>query len=48
MMDFVTILPMTSEQHDSIMVMVEKITKASHFVPLKSMHKENDIVDIYM
>jgi hypothetical protein len=47
-MDFVTMLPMTSEQHDSIMVMVEKLTKASHFVPLKSMHKATDIADIYM
>jgi hypothetical protein len=47
-MDFVTMFPMTSEQHDSIMVMVEKLTKASHFVPLKSTHKETNIADIYM
>jgi hypothetical protein len=36
---FITNLPMTVKNHDSIMVMVEKMTKATHFIPLKSAHK---------
>jgi hypothetical protein len=32
-MDFITKLPRTSKQHDSIMVVVDKLTKASHFIP---------------
>jgi hypothetical protein len=48
MMDFITMLPMTSEQHNSIMVVVEKLTKDAHFVPVKSMHKATDIAEIYM
>jgi hypothetical protein len=40
--------PMTSEQHDSIMVVVEKLTKVAHFVSVKSMYKETDIAEIYM
>ena len=39
---------MTWRQHDSIMVMVEKLTKATHFIPVKSMHKMDDIAKIFM
>ena len=38
-MDFITGFPMTMRQHDSIMVVVDKLTKATHFVPVKSTYK---------
>ena len=47
-MDFITGLPMTWRQHDSIMVVVEKLTKAAHFIPVKSTHKTDDIAKIFM
>ena len=47
-MDFITKLPKTSKQHDSIMVVVDKLTKAAHFIPVKITHKATNIVDIYM
>jgi hypothetical protein len=47
-MDFITKLPRTSKHHDSIMVVVDKFTKAAHFIPLKTTHKETNVVDIYM
>jgi hypothetical protein len=47
-MDFITKLPRTAKQHDSIMVVVDKLTKVAHFIPVKSTHKETNIVDIYM
>jgi hypothetical protein len=47
-MDFITKLPRTRKQHYSIMVVVEKLTKASHFIPVKLTHKETNVVDIYM
>jgi hypothetical protein len=47
-MDFITKFPRTAKQHDSIMVVVDKLTKAAHFIPVKSMHKETNIVEIYM
>jgi hypothetical protein len=47
-MDFVTKLPNTAKQHDYIMVVMDKTAKASHFVSVKSTHKETDIVEIYM
>jgi hypothetical protein len=47
-MDFITKLPRTAKQHDYIMVVVDKLTKASHFIPVKSMHKATNIAEIYM
>jgi hypothetical protein len=47
-MDFITKLPKTTKQHDSIMVVVDKLTKYAHFIPVKLTHKASNIVDIYM
>ena len=47
-MDFITGLLMTWRQHDSIMVVVDKLTKAAHFIPVKSTHKTDDIAKIFM
>jgi hypothetical protein len=47
-MDFITKLTRSSKQHDSIMVVVDKITQTTHFIPVKSTHKETNISEIYM
>jgi hypothetical protein len=47
-MDFITGLPRTNKQHDSIMVVVDKLTKAAHFIPLKTTHMTSNVVDMYM
>jgi hypothetical protein len=47
-MDFITRLPRTNKKHDSMMVVVDKLTKDSHFIPLKTTHKLANVVDIYM
>ena len=47
-MDFITGLPMTWRQHDSIMVVVDKLTKAAHFIPVKSTYEAGDIAKIFM
>ena len=36
------------KQHDSIMVVVDKLTKTAHFIPVKTTHKETNIAEIYM
>jgi hypothetical protein len=47
-MDFITGLPRTSKKHDSIMVVVEKLTKVAHFIPLKTTHRAADVADIFL
>jgi hypothetical protein len=47
-MDFITNFPRTSKKHDFIMVVVEKLTKADHFILVKLTNKETNILDIYM
>jgi hypothetical protein len=47
-MEFITKFPRTTKQHDSIMVVVDKLTKDAHFIPVKSVHKAVDIAKIYM
>ena len=39
---------MTMRQHDSIVVVVDKLTKASHFILVKSTYKVDAIVNIFM
>jgi hypothetical protein len=46
--DFIIKLPRTMKQHDSIMVVVGKLTKAARFILVKTLHKETNIADIYM
>jgi hypothetical protein len=47
-MDFIMGLPRTGKLHDSIMVVVEKLMKAAHFIPLETTHKAIVVVDIFM
>jgi hypothetical protein len=47
-MEFITAFPKTGKQHDSIMVVVEKLMKSAHFISLETNHKETDVVDIFM
>jgi hypothetical protein len=47
-MDFITKLPRIAKKHDYIMVVVDKLTKVSQFIPVKSTHKETNIIEIYM
>ena len=42
--DFITKLPRTARQHDSIMVVVDKLTKAAYFVLVKTTHTTTNIV----
>jgi hypothetical protein len=46
--DFITKFPIITRQHDSIMVVVDKLTKDAHFIPVKMTHKEANITEIYM
>jgi hypothetical protein len=45
--DFITKFPKTTRQHDSIMVVVENLTKTTHFILVKLAHKAMNREDIF-
>jgi hypothetical protein len=45
--NFIIKLLRTTKKHDSIMVVVDKLTKATHFILVKLAHKEANIAEIY-
>jgi len=47
-LDFINGLSRTRKQHDSIMVVVDKLGKDAHFIPLKSTYKIVEIAYIFM
>jgi hypothetical protein len=47
-MDFITGFPKTQRQNDSIMVVIDKLSKSAHFIPVKSTYKEINIAEIFM
>ena len=47
-MDFITGLPKSTKKNDAIMVVVDKLSKSAHFIPVKSTCKEIYIANIFM
>ena len=47
-MDFITGLPKSMKKNYSIFVVVDKLSKESHFIPVKSTYKEVHTVDIFL
>jgi hypothetical protein len=47
-MYFITKVLRTKKKHDSIMVVVDNLTKAAHFIPVKLTHTTVNIADVYM
>ena len=47
-MDFITGLPKSKKQHDSIFVVIDKLSKEAHFIPMKSTYKVVNIADIFL
>eukprot|EP00253_Pinus_taeda_P012142 PITA_12142 len=46
-MDFITGLPRTKRNNDSIFVVVDKLSKAAHFIPVQSTYKAMQIAHIF-
>jgi hypothetical protein len=47
-MDFITGLPKSAKQIDTVMVVVDKLSKTAQFIPVMSTCKEIDISSIFM
>ena len=46
-MDFITKLPCTPSSHDSIWVVVDRLTKSAHFLPIREDYKVEKLARIY-
>ncbi|GKA23318.1 putative reverse transcriptase domain-containing protein [Tanacetum coccineum] len=46
--DFVTKLPRTSSGHDTIWVIVDRLTKSAHFLPMREDYKMERLVRLYL
>lgn len=46
--DFITGLPKTKKKNDSIWVIVDRLTKLAHFLPLKTTHNGAKLAEIYI
>ena len=47
-MDFITGLPRTHSDYDSIWVVVDRLTKVAHFIPVKTTYTSAKLAKIYM
>ncbi|GJS10833.1 putative reverse transcriptase domain-containing protein [Tanacetum coccineum] len=47
-MDFVTKLPRTSSGHDTIWVIVDRLTKSAHFLPIREDYKMERLARLYL
>ena len=47
-LDFITGIPRNQNLNDSIMVVIDKLSKASHFILVKTTYKAANIVDIFL
>jgi len=45
-MDFITRLSKIVKQHDSIKVIVDRLTKVAHFISVKSMFSASDVAQV--
>ena len=47
-MEFITNLSKSKKKNDCIFVVIDKLSKVAHFIPVKSTYKAMSIVDIFL
>ena len=47
-MEFVVGFPLTSHRNDSIIVVVDKLTKTAHFIPIKETYDLVDVTQVFI
>ena len=47
-MDFVSGLPLTQQKHDSVWVIVDRLTKSAHFIPVRIDYSMDKLAELYV
>jgi hypothetical protein len=47
-MDFIVGLPLTSHRHNAILVIVDKLTKSDHFIPIRDTYDVTDVARVFL
>jgi hypothetical protein len=47
-MDFVMWLSLTCHRHNAILVIVDKLTKSAHFIPVRDTYNVNDVACVFV
>ena len=47
-MDFLVGLPFTRRKHDSIWVVIDRLTKSTHFLPVRTDYSLNKLAELYI
>jgi hypothetical protein len=47
-MDFIVGLPNTSQKHDSIWVILDRLTKTAHFLPVHTTYSAKKYAEVYL
>ena len=47
-MDFVVGLPLTGRKHDSVWVVVDRLTKSAHFLPVRTDYSLGKLIELYI
>ncbi|KAD6119070.1 hypothetical protein E3N88_10341 [Mikania micrantha] len=47
-MDFITKLPLTTKRHDAIWVIVDRLTKSAHFLPIRETYTSEKLSELFV
>ena len=47
-MDFVSIFPLTQQKHDSVWVIIDRLTKLAHFIPVRIGYSMDRLAKLYV
>ena len=47
-MDFVVGLPLTGRKHDSVWVVIDRLTKSAHFLPVRTDYSLDKLAELYI
>ena len=47
-MDFVSAFPLTQRKHDSVWVIIDRLTKSAHFIPVRIDYSMDRLAELYV